>query len=144
MLPFVNCISELRDMLVFADDCSYMNITIVIPGDESRVRYYKVLRDLSEVCRLQPYGSRSCVHWVHRCSSNFIYEGQICYNTGQVSWTCGNRITRGGWTPPQSKQQQQYQRYLFSRYLKRFVPTLSPFQSQALFLMNTNTQINCK
>ncbi len=133
MPPFFICTSELRDMLVFADDCSYMNITIVIPGDESRVRFYKIYHDWSEFCRLKPLESRTCIHWVHRCSSNFIYEGQICYNTGQISWTCGNRITRGGWTPPQSKQQKQQQHYLLSWYLNPYLPSLSPFSPKSSF-----------
>ncbi len=88
-------------MLIHATDCSYMNITIVPPADESRVKYYEVDRPYdSNLCRFQPRSGRSCVHWVWTCSTHFAYRGFVCWYTVGIRHTCGEKITKGGWTPP--------------------------------------------
>ncbi len=95
------CIPALRDMIVHAKDCSYMNITIVPPEDETNVKFYEVDTQYgSVICNLPPNGARSCANYVWRCASHFVYRGLVCYYTDNPLYTCGGKLTRGAWTPP--------------------------------------------
>ncbi len=88
-------------MIVHAQDCSYVNITIVPPEYEGSVIFYEVETDYgARLCQLQPRSGRNCYNWVWRCSSYFAYRGIVCFNNGYPGYICGGKITRGGWTPP--------------------------------------------